>query len=123
MTVFAANLHQVLSALALKALSVYPLPTLWMHQSRPGNKGRTTTPTAAVVLTLFSPVMLVQLRIDNTAVHHIHGVQPHPLLICDALGIDHTCYEVPGQQENSACMSYPLERAMSGYLSGYSGGS
>ena len=30
------------------------------QQSLPGNKGLTTTPTAAVILTLFSPVMLVQ---------------------------------------------------------------
>ena len=59
-------------------------------------------PTAAVVLTLFSPVMLVQLRMDNTTGHHIYGVQPHHLLVCDALGIDHAWYEVPNRQENSA---------------------
>src|SRR4030095_16168436 len=29
---FAANLNQVFSALALKALAVYALPTLWLHQ-------------------------------------------------------------------------------------------
>ena len=72
------------------------------HQALPGNKGPTTMPTAAVVLTLFSPVMLVQLRMDNTTGHHIYGVQPHHLLVCDALGIDHAWYEVPNRQENSA---------------------
>src|SRR5262244_2753200 len=29
---FAANLNQVFSALALKALEVYAIPTLWLHQ-------------------------------------------------------------------------------------------
>jgi transposase len=72
------------------------------HQALPGNKGPTTTPTAAVVLTLFSPVMLVQLRMDNTTVPHIYGVQPHHLLVCDAIGIDHAWYKVPSRQENSA---------------------
>ena len=71
-------------------------------QALPGNKGPTTTPTAAVVLALFSPVMLVQLSMDTTTVHPIYGVQPHPLLVCNAIGIDHAWYEVPSHQENSA---------------------
>ena len=29
---FAANLHRVLSALALKALAIYAIPTPWLHQ-------------------------------------------------------------------------------------------
>jgi hypothetical protein len=29
---FAANLHKVLSAIALKALEVYAMPTPWLHQ-------------------------------------------------------------------------------------------
>jgi hypothetical protein len=72
------------------------------HQALPGNKGLTTMPTAAVVLTLFTPVMLVQLRTDNTTGQHIYGVQPYHLLVCDALGIDHAWYESPSNQENSA---------------------
>jgi transposase len=71
------------------------------RQALPGNKGLTTTPTAAVVLTLFTPVMLVQLRRDNTTGQHFHGVQPHHLTVCDALGIDRTWYEVSGNQENN----------------------
>jgi transposase len=70
-------------------------------QALPGNKGLTTTPTAAVVLTLFTPVMLVQLRRDNTTGQHFHGVQLHHLTVCDALGIDRTWYEVSGNQENN----------------------
>jgi hypothetical protein len=72
------------------------------HQRLPGNKGWTTTPTAAVVLALFTPVMVGQLRMEHTTVQHLYGVQPHHLMICDALGIDRTWYEVPSHQENSA---------------------
>jgi transposase len=64
-------------------------------QQLPGNKGMTALPTAAVVLTLFSQVALVQLWIDEHEVMQIAGVQPHHLLICDALGLDHAWYEAP----------------------------
>jgi hypothetical protein len=72
------------------------------HQTLPGNKGLTTTPTAAVIFALFTPVMLVQLMLDSTPVLHIYGVQPHHLMICDALGLDRAWYAVPRHQENSA---------------------
>jgi transposase len=72
------------------------------HQVLPGNKGLTTTPTAAVILALFTPVMLVQLMLGQTTVQHIYGVQPHHLMICDALGLDRAWYAVPSHQENSA---------------------
>ena len=72
------------------------------HQALPGNKGLTTTPTAAVILALFTSVMLVQLQLDNTTVSHIYGLQPHHLMICDALGVDRAWYERPRKQENSA---------------------
>ena len=64
-------------------------------QQLPGNKGLTAIPTAAVVLALFSQVALVQLRIKEHEVVQIAGVEPHPLLICDALGLDHAWYEAP----------------------------
>ena len=72
------------------------------HQQLPGNKGLTTTPTAAVILALFTPVMLVQVLRENTTVQHIYGVQSPHLLVCDALGLDRAWYEVPSQQENGA---------------------
>jgi hypothetical protein len=50
----------------------------------------------------FTLVMLVQLRIDNTTAQHIYGVQPHHLLVCNAIGIDDAWYELPSNQENSA---------------------
>jgi transposase len=97
-----------LAMLTVVGLLVYALiqrqVRLSLHEqplALPGNKGPTTTPTAAVGLTLFSPVMLVQLRMDHATVHHIYGVQPHHLLVCEALGIDHAWYEVPSHQENS----------------------
>jgi len=64
-------------------------------QQLPGNKGMTTIPTAAVVLALFSQVALVQFWIKEHEVVQIAGVQPHHLLICDALGLDHSWYEAP----------------------------
>ena len=64
-------------------------------QQLPGNKGMTATPTAAVVLALFAHVALVQLWIDEQTVMQLAGVQPHHLLICDALGLDHSWYEAP----------------------------
>ena len=64
-------------------------------QQLPGNKGLTATPTAAVVLALFAPVALIQLRLDDQEVMQVYGVQPHHLLLCDALGLDHAWYEAP----------------------------
>jgi transposase len=65
------------------------------HQQIPGNKGATATPTAAVVLALFAQVALVQFWIGHREVVQIAGVQPHHLLSCDALGLDHAWYEAP----------------------------
>jgi transposase len=65
------------------------------EQQLPGNKGLTATPTAAVVLALFAPVACVQFWIGKHEVIQIAGVQPHPLLVCDALGLAHSWYEVP----------------------------
>ena len=71
---------------------------LYLHthaQQVPGNKGATATPTAAVVLALFAQVALVQFWIDEQEVAQVYGVQPYHLLICDALGLDYSWYEVP----------------------------
>ena len=69
---------------------------LWSQaQQGPGNKGATATPTAAVVLALFGQVALVQFWLGDHEVAQVYGVQPHHLLICDALGLDHAWYEAP----------------------------
>jgi transposase len=64
-------------------------------QQVPGNKGATATPTAAVVLALFAQVACVQFWIGKHEVVQVAGVQSHHLLICDALGLDHSWYEAP----------------------------
>lgn len=69
---------------------------LRMHEQQlPGNKGLTATPTAAVVLAVFAQVALGQLWIEEHTVVQIAGVQPHHLLVCDALGLDASWYAVP----------------------------
>jgi transposase len=61
----------------------------------PGNKGMTAILTAAVVLALFAQVACVQLWIGKHEVAPVAGIQPHHLLVCDALGLDRSWYEVP----------------------------
>jgi hypothetical protein len=64
------------------------------HQQHvPGNKGPTDTPTAAVVMSLFTPVMLVQVQVDQTTVRQVYGWQDYHRMVCDALGIDRSWYE------------------------------
>jgi transposase len=63
-------------------------------QQLPGNKGDTATPTAAVVLAVFAPVAVVRLRSGNVELHQVYGVNAYHLMVCEALGLDHTWYEV-----------------------------
>lgn len=76
-------------------------------QQLPGNKGMTATPTAAVVLALFAHVALVQLWIDEQTVRQIAGVQPHHLLVCDALGLDSSWYAAPSAHTITPCSQTP----------------
>ena len=76
-------------------------------QQIPGNKGATATPTAAVVLALFAHVALVQLLIGDQEVEQIYGIQPHHLLLCDALGLDDSWYKVPSVQKNGGYIQTP----------------
>jgi hypothetical protein len=69
------------------------------EQQLPGNKGLTATPTAAVVVALFTQVALVRLRIGAQEVTQLSGVQPHHLLVCEALGLDASWYAVPSIQK------------------------
>ena len=68
-------------------------------QQLPGNKGPTALPTAVVVLALFAQVALVRFWIGDHEVAQMYGLQPHHLLICDALGLDHSWYEVLSAHE------------------------
>ena len=76
-------------------------------QQIPGNKGLTATPTAAVVLALFTQVALVQLWIDDQEVAQIVGVQHYHLLVCDALGLDSAWYEASSAQKNGRGIQAP----------------
>ena len=81
---------------------------LRMHdQQLPGNRGLTATPTAAVVLALFTQVALVQLWIDDQEITQLSGVQPYHLLVCDALGLDSSWYAVPSGQKNGRGIQPP----------------
>jgi transposase len=82
--------------------------SLHMHNRQiPGNKGLTATPTAAVVLTLFAQVALIQLVIDDQEVEQSYGVQPHHLLLCDALGLDRLWYTAPSAQKSARGIQPP----------------
>jgi len=84
-----------LAMLTVVGLLVYSIiqrqVRLYLHthdQQVPRNKGATATPTAAVVLSLFTQVALVQFQIGDQESEQVYGVQPHHLLCCDALGLD-----------------------------------
>jgi hypothetical protein len=76
-------------------------------QPLPGNKGLTAPPTAAVVLALFAQVALGQLWLGHHEVVQRYGIQPHHLLICDALGLDHSWYEAPSVQKTDQFSQNP----------------
>jgi hypothetical protein len=61
----------------------------------PGNKGPTDTPTAAGMMSLLTPVMMVQVQVDQTTVRQVYGWQDHHAMVGDALGIDRSWYEAP----------------------------
>jgi transposase len=76
-------------------------------QQVPGNKGATATPTAAVVLALFAQVAWVQFWLGDHEVAQVYGVQPHHLLICEALGLDHAWYEAPSAHKTDQFSQAP----------------
>jgi transposase len=77
------------------------------NQHVPGHKGPTAAPTAAVVFTLFAPVMRVQFSMDEQISSQVHGLQPHHRLICDAVGLDSTWYGAPAIPQNSLSRTAP----------------
>jgi transposase len=88
-----------LAMLTVLGLLIYGLiqrqVRLYLQEHRghvPGNKGPTDTPTATVVLSLFTQVMMVQVQVDRTAVRQIYGWQDHHSMVCDALDIDRSWY-------------------------------
>jgi transposase len=89
-----------LAMLTVVGLLVYGLMQrqvrLYLHHQQqhvPGNKGPTATPTAAVLLSLFTPVTMVHIQVDQTVVRQVYGWQDYHRLVCDALGLDSSWYE------------------------------
>jgi len=83
---------------------------LYLHthgQQVPGNKGTTAIPTAAVVLSLFAQVALVQVWIDDQVLAQVYGVQAYHRLLCNALGLDASWYEVPAAYKSGQCSQTP----------------
>jgi hypothetical protein len=76
-------------------------------QQLPGNKGLTVTPTAAVVLALFTQVARVHLWLAEPEITQLSGVQPHHLLVCEALGLDSSWYGVPSAHKIDQCSQSP----------------
>lgn len=72
------------------------------HESMPGNKGDTATPTATVVFESFAPVTLGSLDLDGTVVPQVHGWQAHHRLICEALGVSDTWDEGAAHRKNNS---------------------
>jgi hypothetical protein len=77
------------------------------NQSLPGHKGATAIPTAAVVLSLFVQVMLVQLAVDTPVSFQVYGLQDDHLMVCDALGIDRLWYASPVTGQNTRMSATP----------------
>jgi len=77
------------------------------NQQLPGNKGETATPTAAVVLALFAQVAWVHFWIGEQEGAQVYGLQPHHLLIWEALGLDSSWYEAPSTQKNGRDIQTP----------------
>jgi transposase len=76
-------------------------------QQIPGNKGPTATPTATVVFTLFAPVMLVQVVVDEQLSLQVHGIQDHHRIVCEAVGIDPGWYQIAATGQNSLPRTTP----------------
>ena len=103
-----------LAMLTVVGLLVYALiqrqVRLYLQSQRqflPGNKGMTAAPTAAVVLSLFAPVAMVQLVVEQMEVFQVYGLQDHHRLVCDALGLARSWYEAPSGRQNCLMNAIP----------------
>ena len=76
-------------------------------QQVPGNKGPTTTPTAAVVFALFAPGTLGQLAVEHTTRRQVHGIQDHHLRVCEAVGIAPAWYQGAATEHNARPRTIP----------------
>jgi hypothetical protein len=82
------------------------LPLCRQGQQMAGTPGLPAIPTAVVVAFLV-PVALVQCQIEDPDGEQGYGVQPHPLLCCDALGLARSWYEAPSAQKSGRGIQTP----------------
>jgi hypothetical protein len=94
----------LVSSLSQRQVRLYLCP---QNQQLPGNKGETATPTASVVVSLCAHVAWLRCLVGDQAVEEVYGVQPQHLLVCDALGLDASWYEVPSAQKNGRDIQTP----------------
>ena len=80
--------------------------------SIPGSKDPTDIPTATVVFESFATVTRVELALEDMTTTQIQGWQAHHELICQAVELVHSIYEVLTTQENYATMGKGLEHKM-----------
>jgi hypothetical protein len=76
-------------------------------QQMPGNTGTTATPTAAGGLAWWAQGALAPFWIGEHEGVQLAGVQPPQLLLCDALGVDHSWYEAPSVHKSDQCSQSP----------------
>jgi hypothetical protein len=91
-------------SISQRQVRLYLLPHA---QQVPGHKGMTAPPPAAVVLALFAQGARVQLRLGDHEGEQLYGGQPHPLRVCDALGLDHSWDEMPSAHKIDQCSQSP----------------
>ena len=62
---------------------------------------------AALVFALFTSVMLVQFAVDEQHNLQVHGIQDDHLIVCEAVGIDPSWYQIAGSGQNSLLRTIP----------------
>jgi hypothetical protein len=73
----------------------------------PGHPGTTATPPAAVGWTCLAQGALGQCWRGEPEGMQVYGGQLHPLLSCDALGVDHSWSEAPSVYKIDQCSQTP----------------
>ena len=68
------------------------------------------------MLALFAQVALVQFWIGDYAIAQVYGLQPHHLLICEALGLDSSWYEATAVHKSAQNRSFQSESLNVGFI-------
>ncbi|HYQ97057.1 MAG TPA: hypothetical protein VEO92_01710, partial [Candidatus Nitrosocosmicus sp.] len=74
------------------------------HETIPGNKGETDSPTATVVFESMATLIRLELTIDGMTVYQFHGWQAHHERVFQALGLPSLIDDDLAIQKNSLAM-------------------